>query len=124
MPDAWPDSRPGWRGVRQSHAGVIMARDMVNEPANHMTPTTIAGLATEMASELGLKIEVLEKAGMADLGMGILLAVAAESEQPPKFIILEHNADRADLPTVVLCGKGVTFDRAASPSSRLKTCGA
>jgi leucyl aminopeptidase len=90
--------------------GVKLARDMVNEPANFMTPTTIAGLATEQAAELGLRAQVLERADMVELGMGILLAVAAESEQPPKFVILEHNADRADLPTVVLVGKGVTFD--------------
>ncbi len=42
--------------------------------------------------------------------MGILLAVAAASAQPPRFVILEHNAGREDLPVVVLAGKGVTFD--------------
>lgn len=43
--------------------------------------------------------------------MNILLAVAKGSDEPPKFIILEHNKDRADeLPTIVLVGKGVTFD--------------
>ena len=42
--------------------------------------------------------------------MGIFMAVAEESEQEPKLIILEHNAGRDDLPTVVLVGKGVTFD--------------
>ena len=42
--------------------------------------------------------------------MGIFMAVAEESEQEPKLIILEHNAGRDDLPTVALVGKGVTFD--------------
>jgi leucyl aminopeptidase len=42
--------------------------------------------------------------------MGILLGVAAESEEPPQLIVLEHNAERQDLPTVTLVGKGVTFD--------------
>ncbi len=27
--------------------GVVLARDMVNEPANHMTPATVAGLSTD-----------------------------------------------------------------------------
>jgi leucyl aminopeptidase len=90
--------------------GVKLARDMVNEPANYMTPTTVAGVAAEQAEELGLRVQVLERADMEQLGMGILLAVAAASAQPPKFIVLEHNAGRDDLPTVVLCGKGVTFD--------------
>ena len=97
------------RGVAIA-TGVLLARDMVNEPANHMTPAMVAGLATELAAELGLTVQVLDQEQMAALGMGILLAVAAASEQPPRFVILEHNAGREDLPVVVLAGKGVTFD--------------
>ncbi len=47
---------------------------------------------------------------MAELGMGALLGVAQGSDEPAKFIILEHNADRADLDTYVVVGKGITFD--------------
>lgn len=90
--------------------GVMQARDMVNQPANYMTPTAMAAVAQEMAGHAGLRCEVLGRDEMAKLGMGILLAVAAESEQPPQFVVLEHNAGREDLPTVVLAGKGVTFD--------------
>ncbi len=90
--------------------GVKMARDLVNEPANRMTPRIMAERATEMAVETGLRIDVLDRADMEALGMGILLAVAAGSVEPPRFIVLEHNAGRDDLPTVVLAGKGVTFD--------------
>jgi leucyl aminopeptidase len=97
------------RGIAVA-TGVLLARNMVNEPANHMTPATVARLATELAAEIGLTVQVLEQEQMAALGMGILLAVAAASEQPPRFVILEHNAGRADLPIVVLAGKGVTFD--------------
>jgi leucyl aminopeptidase len=91
-------------------AGIAQARDMVNEPGNHMTPLCMASLAHQLAGETGLRIQVLGRDEMAELGMGILLAVAAESEQPPQLIVLEHNAGREDLPTVVLVGKGVTFD--------------
>jgi leucyl aminopeptidase len=100
-------------GVTRGRAiatGVILARDMVSEPANHMTPTTVADLATQLATDLGLKIQVLDQEQMARLGMGILLAVAAASEQPPRFVVMEHNAGREELPVVVLAGKGVTFD--------------
>jgi leucyl aminopeptidase len=90
--------------------GVMLARDLVNTPANHMTPTIMAERATALASETGLKIEVLGRAECKALGMGIFMAVAEESEQEPKFIILEHNAGREDLPAVILAGKGVTFD--------------
>ena len=91
-------------------AGVTLARDLVNTPANRMTPTIIADHAAALAAETGLKIEVLGRAECKALGMGIFMAVAEESEQEPKLIILEHNAGRDDLPTVVLVGKGVTFD--------------
>jgi leucyl aminopeptidase len=91
-------------------AGMALARDMVNEPGNCMTPSRMALAATQLAHETGLQVQVLGRDEMAELGMGILLAVAAESDQPPQFIILEHNAGGEDLPTVVLVGKGVTFD--------------
>ncbi len=90
--------------------GVLLARDMVNTPANHMTPSVMAERAAAVAAETGLKIDVLGRAKCKSLGMGIFMAVAEESEEDPKFIILEHNAGREDLPTVVLVGKGVTFD--------------
>lgn len=90
--------------------GVCLARDLVNEPGNMMTPTTLAERAARLAAETGLKLEVLERAQMRALGMGILLAVAEESEQPPQLIVLEHNPGGSDAPPVVLVGKGVTFD--------------
>ena len=89
---------------------VILARDLVAHPANVATPAMIAETARQMAAETGLDCTVLERADMEALGMGILLAVAKGSDEPPKFVILEHNAGRAGLPTVVLVGKGVTFD--------------
>jgi leucyl aminopeptidase len=115
-------------GVARGEAiasGIALARDWVNEPGNYMTPSRMALLATQLADETGLRIQVLGREAMAELGMGILLSVSAESEQPPQFIVLEHSpagpvigtddqrglrAEREGLPTVVLIGKGVTFD--------------
>jgi leucyl aminopeptidase len=42
--------------------------------------------------------------------MGGFLAVAKGAGEPPKFIVLEHNSERDDLDTIVLVGKGITFD--------------
>ena len=90
---------------------VILARDLVAHPANVATPTMIAETARQMAAETGLDCTILEREDMEALGMGILLAVAKGSDEPPKFVILEHNKARADeLDTIVLVGKGVTFD--------------
>jgi leucyl aminopeptidase len=91
-------------------AGVEVARDLVNMPPNICNPAYMAQIATEMAHTVGLQADVLDKHQIEALKMGALLGVAQGSETPPKFIILEHNAGRDDLPTVVLIGKGVTFD--------------
>lgn len=95
---------------RKIVAGVHLARDLVNRPANHATPTILAQHAQQTASEFGLACQVLDEAEMAKLGMGSLLSVAQGTDEPAKFIILEHNAGRDDLDTVVLVGKGITFD--------------
>ena len=42
--------------------------------------------------------------------MGAFLAVAKGAGEPPKFIVLEHNGERENLDTIVLVGKGITFD--------------
>ncbi len=92
-------------------AGVLVTRDLVNLPPNICTPAYMAKIAGEVAKDAGLKIEVLEKKQIEALGMGALLGVAQGSETPPRFIVLEHNADKAsELDTIVLVGKGVTFD--------------
>ncbi len=95
---------------RKIVAGVHLARDLVNRPANYATPTILAQHAQEMAGEFDMACQVLDEAEMAELGMGSLLSVAQGTDEPAKFIILEHNAGRDDLDTVVLVGKGITFD--------------
>jgi leucyl aminopeptidase len=90
--------------------GVNLARELVNTPANHMTPAVMSTVAAKVARETGLRYEALDRAACKALGMGIFMAVAEESEAEPQLIVLEHNAGRSDLPTVVLVGKGVTFD--------------
>jgi leucyl aminopeptidase len=102
------------RGIRDGMAvaaGVRLARDLVNLPPNICTPAYLGDTATELGKTSGLRVEVLEKAQLESLKMGALLAVAQGSETPPRFVILEHNPERAEEGhTVVLIGKGVTFD--------------
>ena len=98
------------------------ARDMVNEPANYMTPSQMAEAARLLAKSSGLTVEVLEREQMAELGMGALLGVAQGSQQPPKFIILNYKgSDSAEI-DVALVGKGITFDSGGisiKPSERM-----
>ena len=86
-------------------------RDMANEPANYMTPTRMSELALEVAREGGLRIEVLDRARMAELGMGALLGVAQGSREPPKLVVMRYAGDAEDQANNLgLLGKGITFD--------------
>jgi len=87
-----------------------LARDMVNEPANFMTPTRMAEEATKLAENYGLKVSVLDREQIQELGMGALLGVAQGSRQPPKFIVLNYDGGDSGEPDVALVGKAITFD--------------
>ncbi|MEK7837822.1 MAG: M17 family peptidase N-terminal domain-containing protein, partial [candidate division NC10 bacterium] len=86
------------------------ARDLVNEPANVVTPTYLAGRAEEIARAGRLKVRVLERDDCATLGMGAFLGVARGSQEPPKFIHLTYAPRGRARKRVALIGKGITFD--------------
>jgi leucyl aminopeptidase len=86
------------------------ARSLVNHPSNAMTPTILAEEARQMAKDCGLKCEVLDRKDIEKLGMGLFLGVAQGSEEPPKFIILEHRGGKRSQGNLVFVGKGITFD--------------
>ena len=90
--------------------GQKLMKDLANLPANHCTPSYLADQAVLLGKELGLEVEVLERADMEKLGMHTLLAVAQGSHQPPKFIIFKYQGGSKGAKPVVLVGKGVTFD--------------
>jgi leucyl aminopeptidase len=91
-------------------AGVSLARDLVNMPPNVATPSKLAEVAREIAATYNMKLTVGDREWAAAHKMGAFLAVAKGAGEQPKFIILEHNADRTDLDKLVLVGKGITFD--------------
>jgi len=87
-----------------------LARDMVNEPANYMTPAHMAEMAVKLAETHALEVNVLEQEQMQELGMGALLGVTQGSQQPPKFIVLHYKGSDSVEIDMVLVGKGITFD--------------
>jgi len=90
----------------------IFTRDMVNEPANTLTPSEMAARARKMASTLGLTVRTLERNDMKRLGMGALLGVAQGSQEPPKLIIVTYKGKKGKGkgPRLGFVGKGITFD--------------
>jgi leucyl aminopeptidase len=87
-----------------------LARDMVNEPANYMTPTRMAEAAKEIASKYNLEYKVFDREDMEAMGMGALLGVAKGSNQPPKLITLSYKGDKGSEKALGFLGKGITFD--------------
>ena len=87
-------------------------RELVNEPANLLTPAILADRAKAMAAEGGLECEVLDQDRMRQLGMGSLLGVAQGSAEPPALIIVRYRpaAQPTSSDHLALVGKGVTFD--------------
>ena len=88
-----------------------LTRDLVNEPANKLTPADLAHAAKQMAAECELACEVLDQNEMRKLGMGALLGVAQGSTNPPFLIVLKYRpSGRTGNDHLALVGKGVTFD--------------
>jgi leucyl aminopeptidase len=94
-----------------------VARDLSNEPANALAPSDLARAAVRVAKEVGLACRVLDVPAMKRLGMGALLAVGQGSRNPPRLVVLQHNAPRRGAarparrrPTLCFVGKGITFD--------------
>jgi len=91
-------------------AGVGLAKDLGNLPPNVCTPTYLAAQALALGKTYDFNVEVLERDELKKLGMGSFLGVSQGSEEPPKFIIMQHLKGKKDQKPVVLVGKGITFD--------------
>jgi len=106
-----PEIEEGTRRGRILAESQNFARTLVTRPGNVLPPIAMAEEARAMAAQVGLRYEALEPSQMDELGMGALMGVAAGSEQPARFIILEHTPPGGEnQKPVVLCGKGITFD--------------
>ncbi|PKB58741.1 MAG: leucyl aminopeptidase [SAR202 cluster bacterium Casp-Chloro-G2] len=89
----------------------IIARDMVNEPANHMTPSRMAEAAQKVAKDQGFEILVLDNPEMKMMGMGAFMGVAQGTDEPAKLIVMRYDGDPGNPENNLgLIGKGITFD--------------
>ncbi len=97
-------------------SGVIIAnsvnfcRTLAWGPANYITPTKLANEALRLEKETGIKTTIFDREKAKEIGLTSFLAVAQGTKEPPKFIIMEHGADKQGVETVALIGKAITFD--------------
>jgi leucyl aminopeptidase len=89
--------------------GVVLARELVNEPPNVLFPAEFARRAGEL-KKLGVTVEVLDVKAMTKLGMGALLGVSQGSVRPGRMVVMRWNGGKKGEQPVAFIGKGVTFD--------------
>src|SRR3984893_17616169 len=89
--------------------GVLIARDLVNEPANVLYPEELARRAGHL-KRLGVSVEILDPAQMKKLGMNALLGVGQGSEHESRTVIMRWNGGKRGAAPVAFVGKGVCFD--------------
>lgn len=89
--------------------GINAARHLGNLPGNICTPTYLAKRAQALAGGK-LSVSVLDEKQITKLGMGAFMSVAAGTEEPAKFIVMQYRGAAASSAPVVLVGKGITFD--------------
>ena len=90
--------------------GVLLARELVNEPPNVLFPAEFARRAAQLR-KLGVQVDILDVKAMTKLGMGALLGVSQGSYHEGRMVVMRWNgaANKADKP-VAFVGKGVCFD--------------
>ncbi|MBL8722891.1 MAG: leucyl aminopeptidase [Planctomycetes bacterium] len=102
------DFAAGFAFGRIAAEATVFARDLENQPSNLCTPAALVKAARALAGG-PIRVKVLDRRAMEQLGMGALLGVARGSAEPPYLIVLEHRVPKAR-GTVAVVGKGLTFD--------------
>lgn len=87
---------------------VNFARDLINEPADTVTPKYLANEARKIAKDSKIKVTVLGKKDMEKMGLGAILAVSRGSDEEPQLIVMDYAGAKED--PIVFVGKAVTFD--------------
>jgi leucyl aminopeptidase len=89
---------------------VYLTRDLQTTPGGDLPPAEIAKQAQLAGREFGFSTTVWDEKKLKSEGMNGILTVGMGSANPPRFVIMEHNASQKKLPLLVLVGKGISFD--------------
>ncbi len=101
------DAKDGVRSGELVACAVNFARDLINEPAEVVTPSKLAEIASKISN---LEVKIYGKNEAKELGMGAFLAVGQGSRHEPKFIHMKYSPSGVVNKKIVLVGKGITFD--------------
>jgi len=90
-------------------SGVVLARDLVNEPPNVLYPEEFADRAAKL-KKLDVEIEILDEKDLKKIGMRALLGVGQGSRRESRVVVMRWNGGKSGEQPVAFVGKGVTFD--------------
>ncbi len=90
--------------------GAALTRELVNEPGGSLTAPEMADRAEAMAAERGLDCEIWDLERLQEERCGGILAVNQGSTYEPRLIKLTWEPEGEATATIVLVGKGITFD--------------
>jgi len=99
----------------------VTAREWVSMPSNDKSPAGLARLMEQAAKTAGITSRILTEKKLAEQKLGALLAVAQGSANPARLVEMTYSPAKPEK-TIVLVGKGVTFDAGGiniKPSSGL-----
>lgn len=104
-------AKAAYQRLRAVADGVMVARDLVNEPANALGPIEFATEAKKL-EKLGVEVEIIDDKELKKLGFGALLAVSQGSARPGRVAVMQWNGAKSKKATKPICfvGKGVVFD--------------
>lgn len=103
-------ARKGLSTAKMMSSAAMYARDLVNEPAIHMKPSTLAAQARKLGKQTGVTTKVYNEKWIRDKKMGAILAVSAGSEEQPYLVHMKYTPRGKAKKSIAICGKGITFD--------------
>lgn len=104
------NERNGWNiGIEKSSAQ-ILTRELMEAPANHLTPTKFAKNVIEALCDSGVSVEVKVREWAESMGMHSFLAISKGSCEQPIFLELSYYGAKHDEKPIVLIGQGTTFN--------------
>ncbi len=89
--------------------GVLLARDVGNEPSNILTPDNFADIAQKMMNKVKIGCKILDHNDLNKEGLGLLYGVGKGSENKPRLVVMNYHVGKK-YPTIGVVGKGITFD--------------
>jgi leucyl aminopeptidase len=89
----------------------LLARDLVNEPANVLYPESLATAVEDYGKKYGFQVEVFDELKIDELEMKAFLAVSQGADTSPRFIVMRHFGNPDNKSEILgLVGKGLTYD--------------